>query len=348
MFLQAWPRSFQIGLVYMLFENSSKNICEGKLKPVLLDSSLQLADVSIAVLSYNRKDVLEPNLNALMALAENFGCELIVIDNASVDGSADMIAQMIVGRRNTQFIANTTNLGVAGGRNTSWRAVTRPFILNIDDDTFVSAEAIAIMLSLMRTRPDVGIISPRILHAVTKKKQLDLGDHLYSLANFHGACHLVRTALVEQIGVNDELCSFGGEEIDYSIRARARGFDVVYTPDATVLHQSIIRTGKIGGDRRCRWLYNFIRIYHKHFPLGFASLLSGRYLLSHFVSGVRVHGPLFAVYLLAAAFRGFRDGRREYSAIPADVVRFYRDPDLRPEFGNRPIWRKFMTKLGCG
>lgn len=315
------------------------------MKSIQRDLTVDLSDVSIVVLSFNRKDILARNLAALTKMVEDTGCELIVVDNASTDGSAEIIPAMLAGRANTHFIANEGNLGVAGGRNAGWREASRGFILNVDDDTLVTTDAIVSMLSLMRAQPGIAIISPRILHAETRAKQLDMGGNQFSLANFHGACHLLRTALIERIGANDELCSFGGEEIDYSIRARSAGFDVVYTPDATVLHNTLARVGADGSGRRQRWLYNFTRVFFKHFPLGFATVLSGRYLLSHLVSGMRAYGPLFAGPLLASAFRGFRDGRRQHKRVPANVVQFYRNPDLRPEFGNVPVWRKLWRKV---
>lgn len=317
------------------------------MKSVQRDLTLDLSDVSIVVLSFNRKDTLARNLAALTQMVEEAGCELIVVDNASTDGSAEIIPAMLAGRPNTRFIANEDNLGVAGGRNAGWREASREFILNVDDDALVAIDAIVSMLSLMRAQPGIAIISPRILHAETRTRQLDMGDCQRSIANFHGACHLLRTALIERIGINDELCSFGGEEIDYSIRARSAGFDVVYTPDATVLHNTLARVGVDGSSRRQRWIYNFTRVFFKHFPLGFATVLSGRYLLSHVVSGVRAYGPLLAGPLLVSAFRGFRDGRRQHKPAPARVVQFYRDPSLRPEFGNVPVWRKLWQMVAA-
>lgn len=299
-----------------------------------------LSAVSIVILSYNRKGDLEANLRQLLAMVSDLGCELIVVDNASTDGSAEVIRDMLANVPGARAFLNGDNLGVAGGRNTGWRAASREFILNIDDDTIITVEAVAALLSFMRKRHDVGVVSPRILHARTKALQCDFGNAECPVGNFHGACHMLRASLVKKVGLNDKACSFGGEELDYSIRARAAGFDIAYTPDATVLHNNHVRQGTEGRNRRARWVYNFIRVHNKHFPLRTAAPFSLRYLLSNLVSGVRVHGPVFGLRLIVAAAHGFRDGRCQYRTIPEHVVRFYRDPDLRPEFGNVPLWRK--------
>lgn len=310
------------------------------------EAGADLSDISIVVLSYNRKDTLKRNLSTLTGLAHGTGCEIIVVDNASTDGSPEMIAAFITDIPNARFIANDKNLGVAGGRNTGWRAAERAFILNIDDDTLVTEEAVARMLSEMHAHPELGIISPRILHAVTGAAQLSFDKPRYQLSNFHGACHLVRRSVIDAVGLNDEYCTFGGEELDLSIRARAAGFDISYIGHATVLHDNLVRTGEVGRERRQHWIYNFIRVFHKHFPLRTALPFSLRYLTSHLVTGVRVYGLCFAPNLINAAWRGFRDGRRKHNTVPTEVVRFYHNPDLRPEFGNVPLWRKLANKAG--
>lgn len=298
--------------------------------------------LSIVVLSHNRKNDLEINLHQLLDMVRDYGFELIVVDNASTDGSVELITEIVSSHERTKIVLNHTNLGVAGGRNAGWRVATGQFILNIDDDTVITVDAAHAMLATLQNHQNVGIASPRILHAKTKARQFDFGGTECPVGNFHGACHMLRTSLVERIGLNDEACSFGGEELDYSIRARAAGCDVIYTPNATVLHNSLLRQGAEGRERRIRWVHNFIRVHHKHFPLSTAVVFSLRYLLSHLASGVRMHGLVFGLRLIESAWNGFREGRRHHRTVPYHVVRFYLDPGLRPEFGNVPLWRKMF------
>jgi GT2 family glycosyltransferase len=219
-------------------------------------------------------------------------------------------------------------------------------VLSIDDDTIVTSEAIHALVSALKARPEAGIVSPRILHADTLAAQFDFGHRAYEPANFHGACHLVRGALFDRVGFNDEVCSFGGEELDYSIRARAAGYRVLYAPDATVFHNSKPRLGSEDRDRRVRWLHSFVRVHHKHFPLNLARRLTLRYSLGHLLSGIRTHGPGITLSLLGATARGIRDGRREHSPAPDEVIAFYANPEVRPDFGNVPLSRKLSQRLG--
>ena len=147
------------------------------------------------------------------------------------------------------------------------------------------------------------------------------------------------------MGFNDEGCTFGGEELDLSVRARAAGFDVGYVGSATVLHSNLIRTGEVGRERRERWVYNFVRVFGKHFPLPLALSLSSRYFASHLVSGVRAFSPIFGLRLARATLSGFKAGRREREYVPDHVVQLYRDPSLRPEYGNVPILQKIIRSF---
>lgn len=301
--------------------------------------------VSIVMLSHNRSDALQKNLPRLHSLAQEHGCELILVDNASIDGSVALIQNTAISLPHAKVVLNVENLGVAGGRNAGWRLATREFILNIDDDTIVSSEAVEAMLAVLRARDDVGIVSPRILHAKTREAQLDYGSIECQISNFHGCCHMVRSSLVRKIGYNDEACSFGGEELDYSIRARTVGMDVIYTPVATVFHDNFTRPPSEGKQRRERWAYNFIRIHHKHFGPRRAFVFSARYLLSLAISGVRVFGLGFIPVLFSAAVRGVCDGRRNRAPVPRAVENFYARPDLRPDLGNIPIWSKLVGRF---
>lgn len=103
--------------------------------------------------------------------------------------------------------------------------------------------------------------------------------------------------------------------------------------------------GKQGRDRRRRWLSNYMRILHTHFPPRDAWAFSSRYFLSHAISGLRACGPIFALGLIVPAARGIRDGRRQYRPVPEEVVRFYRNPALRPELGNVPLRHKMRRAL---
>lgn len=304
-----------------------------------------LNDLSLVILSFNRREELLNNLPALCQGSVETGFELIVVDNSSTDGSREVLADLEKQYQNLRVIYNDKNLGVAGGRNTGWRMATRKFILNIDDDTHISITEIISFYKLALEKPDIGIISPRILHAITGIAQNDHGDKEYEPANFHGACHLVRRDVYQIVGEIDPYCYFGGEELDYSIRVRAAGFKVIYTPKISIKHNNFIRLGGEAAWRRRQWVYNFSRVYFKHFPVYIALMFSFRYLISHLASSMRQNGLIFALSLPNQVVLGALDGKRQYQSIPREVREFYTSPTLRPDFGNIPLYRKFLKKI---
>ena len=290
-----------------------------------------LSEVSVAILSFNRKEEIERNIPRLCEEALQTGFEIIVVDNASSDGTRELLQHLMITYPWLKVVFNDRNDGVAGGRNIAWRAATRDFILNIDEDT--------------KENEKFGIISPKMIDATSGRILCDYGNHDYEFANFMGGCHLVRSDVFRKIGELDVLCSFGGEELDYSIRARAAGYKVLFTPNTVVKHNGIVRSGSEGKWRRKQWVFNFTRIFFKHFPLRVASIFGLRYFLSHFISALKSYGFLFSISLLSDFIRGACSGRAIYIKIPAEILKFYKNPLLKPEFGNVSVLKKIFRMI---
>lgn len=299
--------------------------------------------LSVVVLSHNRREELRRNLQLLCDLQVLTGFELIVVDNASDDGTCEDLGDLRRQYPELIVILSEENLGVAGGRNLGWSTASRDFILNLDDDTRVDLGALRALCAELAASAAIGIVSPRVVHAITGACQTPYADTVREPANFHGACHIVRRALWLRVGRLDPECSFGGEELDYTIRARAAGYVTVCTPNVTVQHNSLLRPPALDLWRRERWLYNYTRVLFKHFPPGRAALYAGRGLFAHLASAITKHGPRVVPALIANAVRGARYGRQRYARLPDAVQRFYANDRLLPDFGNVPLWRKALA-----
>ncbi len=226
-------------------------------------------DLSIIIVNYNTKQLLDDCLQSLAeADAPPGGVEIIVVDNASSDGSQAMVAEKYP---DVTLIASETNLGFSTGNNRGTAVAQGRYFLFLNSDTKVSREALIQPVQYLQTHPDVGAIT---VHLVYPTGQRDPDNHRgfptpwASLCYFAGLGHLfpndprfnqyfqayrdfsqtheieviagsfmmMPAALFKQLGGWDETYFFYGEDIDFCYRIHEAGYKIVYYPHVKVLH----------------------------------------------------------------------------------------------------------------
>ncbi|MEW6511316.1 MAG: glycosyltransferase family 2 protein [Bacteroidota bacterium] len=186
--------------------------------------------------------------------------EILVVDNASGDGSADFIAQRSAG---LHILAQRTNLGFAGGNNVGLRMGLRQgyrFFLLLNNDTIVDRETLGELVSAARGRQNVGIVGPKIYFhdrpetlwfaggrcnirsgAVSHRGMHELDRGQYDAPGpcdfITGCCALIRREALEGAGMLDEDFFAYYEDCDYALRVRNAGYDVMYHPTARLWHK---------------------------------------------------------------------------------------------------------------
>lgn len=299
-----------------------------------------LEATTIILLSHNRLDDIESNLPKYLDIVREYGAELIVVDNASTDGSREYLERVVGTYQYLKVILNSENLGVAGGRNSASEFASRKYRLMIDDDTIISKSDIVKMLEYIDSNREIGALSPKIVHAKTGSDQNNHGSQVLHVSNFHGACHLLRSEACKKVGQIDHLCSFGGEELDLSIRLRSEGYQVVFYPYSTAYHNSIIRPGIEGLRRRRLRVFNFTRLHFKHFSKATASKFALRYFVSQAISAIRERKVIWVLYFVSDFISGVRKGLHHSKPVSKEVQNFYNRIDIRPDFGNIPLIHK--------
>lgn len=296
--------------------------------------------LSVVVLSHNRLDELTRNIPELIRHCDQLGYELIVADNASNDEVRSYLATVTASQPHVTVIFNETNLGVAGGRNATFAPAKGEFVLSIDDDTRVSFEVLSALPGLMRAKyASAGILALRIKHPDDDRDQNYAGDHDVAVRNHHGAAFVIRRDVLARIGGMDEYCDFGIEELDICIRTHSAGYQILYTPDLVVYHNSFTRPGREDFARRQKWIFNSSRTMYKYFPFWMAHTFSTRYLLWT-TRGMMLRGDVVGLSRLVwAHLRGCWVGLRHRALVPPVTVTYYADPNLVPEFGNKPCIR---------
>jgi GT2 family glycosyltransferase len=230
--------------------------------------------VSIVVVTYRARDHV---LRCLAALRANAGLpyEAIVVDDASGDGTVEAVEERFPEAR---VVAQPSNRGLPAGRNAALPLVRGEYVLMLDSDTELQPGALGVMRGLLDSRPDVGIVSPRLLFPdgsvqPSCRRWPDLAipfmrrgpyarinpdppahrRHMMSdfafdrerpVVSTMGAAQMWRADLPLLIGRYDErISSYGGEDTDWCLRAWSAGLEVVYVPDAAVVHhwQHVVR-----------------------------------------------------------------------------------------------------------
>jgi len=232
--------------------------------------------VSIIVLAFNQLEHTRACLKSLRAYT-SLPHELIVVDNASTDGTADFLRAWAADHSNVQIISNRQNLGFAAGNNQGLALAKGQCVLLLNNDTVVTPGWIESLLAALQSSPDIGIVGPmsnsvsgpQLVSAVGYKTLGELPEFAHRWRFNHpgaiteasrvvGFCLLARRAVIERIGGLDEQFGSGNfEDDDFCIRARLAGFRSVIAGDCFIHHAGSQTFKGAGIDYRASMLRNW-------------------------------------------------------------------------------------------
>ena len=302
----------------------------------------QILDLSLVILSFNRRDEIARQLTFLEQLLAIYDINVVIVDNNSDDGTQELLKAC---QLDITIHFNETNQGVAGGRNAANYYISRGYVLRIDEDTWLTNENLLKLYNYMCENKNVGVMSPEILQAKTKRKQTPEPQFRDDIANYHGACHILRKDVLDRVGSIDPECDFGSEELDYSIRIKDKGFDVKHNKNIAVLHNSYIRKGVLGDWRKRRRLFNSVRLCYKYWPIMMSVRYSLRFLISHLKSGLADYGMRMSLIHCYDYFKAASIGLGQKVNLNKSTIQYYKDPELLPDMGNISIAKKIRYAL---
>ncbi len=247
--------------------------------------------VAIVIVSFNTRGDLLRCLASLSRVAAP--AEVVVVDNASDDGSAEAARQAFP---RAQVIASPTNEGYSKANNRGWKATSAPFVLLLNSDTELRPRAVETLVEVLRTRPEIGVVGPRTVDSLGVI-QVSSGPDLTPLAEWKqrrlvrgvergdrgalafagtrysrehepawvsGACLLTRRAQLEAVGGLDEAFFLYEEDVDLCVRIGRLGFRVLFTPAAEVLHHRGRSMARTPGRARFEYHRSHLLYYRKH------------------------------------------------------------------------------------
>jgi GT2 family glycosyltransferase len=250
--------------------------------------------VSIVIVSFNARRDLVGCLESLAAAPPATPHEIVVVDNASTDGSADAAVKF----PSVRVINMPRNAGFAAANNAGIRSSSGELLLLLNSDTIVPAGALDRLVDRLMKDATVGIVGPRLVNGegraelsfgrmispLNEARQKILGRlydaHVGLVIHFveretrrerfvdwvSGACLLARRSAAESAGLLDERFFLYTEDVDFCHAVRALGYRVLFTPSAEIVHLRGRSRASASKASDLAYRRSQIAFYEKHHP----------------------------------------------------------------------------------
>ena len=256
---------------------------------------MPLPALDVVIVAYRSQELLRDCLSSLRAFPPARGAHIWVVDNASGDGTAELVQREFP---EVELIASSENLGFSRANNVAIRRGEAPYVLALNPDTRITEGALDQMVELMESNGKIGISGCRLElpdHTFDHAARRSFPTPIGALAHFtgvgrsrrapnrlaqyraptvesgpvdavNGAFMLIRRAALDQVGLFDEGYWMYMEDLDLCYRFAQAGWMTWYDPGVTVIH---IKAGSSGQYRSLRLNYAFhygmFRFYRKHY-----------------------------------------------------------------------------------
>jgi len=276
--------------------------------------------ISVIIISYNVREFLYQCLLSVYRATRDIEAEIFVVDNASVDGSVQMVKNHFP---EVILNANKQNIGFAAANNQAIEHSQGEYIVLLNPDTIVQEDTFTRLLSFMDQTPEAGACTCKILnpdgsfsvdsrHSIPSPltalwKLLGLNrifpkskifgrynltyldpDETYSVDAISGSFMLIRKKVVEMLGGLDEDYFMYCEDIDYCYRITQDNWKIYYVPETNIIHYKGESTKKNNIDYVINFNRSLYIFYKKHFHSNYLSFFRWVILLGVFFRGVIV------------------------------------------------------------
>lgn len=258
--------------------------------------SNKIIDVSIVIISWKMKNLLQRCLQTIYQFTKDISFEIIVIDNNSLDGTSEMIEENFP---DIKLIKNPENRGVAPARNQGIRETKGKYILILDADMELIDNSIKHLYNFMEKNSEAGIVGCKLvdkdfnlqfsckrfptllaflfrrlewIDAVKNSKTLKIHtmqdwDHnsIKEVDYLIGACQFFRKDVINKIGKYDDNIFYGPEDLDFCLRIWKAGWKVYYYPFTQIIHhEQRITKKKLFSKISLRHLAGIFYLYRKY------------------------------------------------------------------------------------
>lgn len=287
--------------------------------------------VTVNILSFNRKDDLRITLEKVFE-QDYKNIEVIVVDNASTDGTIEMIKTDFALVR---LIMLKINIGITGW-NEGFKAAKGDFVLVLDDDSYPLSGTILQGIEQFRIDKASGIVAFSIYNKRIMKYETE-GFSVNPLL-FVGCGALIKREVLTTVGLFNENYFIYNHELDYSAQCYNKGYKIHYHPDATVIHNQSMKSRGVSTNDPFRSDYRF---YH-HF-LSYTVFLAQNFSFYYFL---KTYGKLIVNRFIVCFIFGYYKSFFKGLAITLSLISNYRktkrilNPDIQKfyNYGNIPLF----------
>jgi GT2 family glycosyltransferase len=253
--------------------------------------------VSIVIVSWNTRELLRACLRSAREAGREIpdGIEIVVVDNASQDGSCEMVDEEFP---EVDLVRNSSNRGFAAATNQGIGRTKGRDVLLLNPDTEGRVGFLGALVAFLDAHPDAGAVGPRVVGARGESQAScfplpTLGRELWRL--FHldriqargtypaslfeattpqpvesilGACLLIRREALEDAGALDERFFIYTEEIDFCRRLGDRGWRLYFVPQSVIVHYGGASTAQVAGRMFVELYRSKVQYFRKHFGPG--------------------------------------------------------------------------------
>ncbi len=287
-------------------------------------------------------------IETVFSSIKNISFEIILVDNNSADGSSDFFLKKYKDNKKIKLISNNKNFGFAKAVNQGLKISQGEFIFLLNSDVLIKPKGVERMLDYMDKNKKVGVLGPKFFYP-DEKLQLSFGrfpgflnefcrlfwlykilpigtisgNNFFNKSKFNkigqvdwvtGGCMLIRREAIDKIGLFDEKYFLGGEDMDFCCRAKKAGWQVVYYPEARVIHYHGFSSGH-GGTQAIKRLEfdraGLLYFMKKHHP--------NRFFRRNFVDLMHI----LKIKIITAKNIFFRQNISRYKAESATIAITY-------------------------
>jgi hypothetical protein len=294
--------------------------------------NIPAVELTVIIVNYNVREFLAHAIHSLKRSLGKIAAQIIVVDNASTDGSVEMLKKRF---RSIDLVALKQNLGFAKANNIGLQRARGELVLLLNPDTLVQEDTIPVMIDFFLQHPRVGLAGCKVINpdgsfqascrrsfpdpwsAFSKISGLStLFPHSRSFGKYNltyldpdtdgeidavsGSFMMFRREVYERIGGLDEDFFMYGEDLDFCFRAQQAGWTIYYCPKTTIIHYKGESTRR-STINEVKTFYEAMHLFvEKHFKRSFLLKLFLRlsiFITSKLAAFKRVFLPLRAAVL---------------------------------------------------